>query len=484
MSASREKKKRQELREESMLEDNNGKKSRKKLSEKAKNRIYAAIAVVLLVVFALLIFVNSGFLETHLTAVTAGSYKVTPAQYNYFYMDTYYTYYSYYGDYVAYFDLESTTLSTIEEAYSLYDQAEEAGYILTQDEVLEIEETITALDESADYYGYKNANTYLEAYFGKGSDTESYEEYLTMRQIASDYANEIYDSFSYTDEEIEAYYEENVTDFDLVTYRYYFVDGSAEDDEDETDALNDAAAIAEAMATASAGSEDTFISMAYDNADEDSKETYEDEDATLREDISYSSLGSDYADWLFDTARREGETTYVESTSSTGYYVLYFVSRDTLDYNTVNVRHILIEVDDTTDEDEMAEALAEAEEILAEYEAGEQTAEAFAELAETYSSDTGSNTNGGLYEEVYQGEMVDSFNDWCFDESREPGDTGIVESDYGYHIMYFDSYGDIYRNITVESTMRSDDYSAWYEEISADFEPVTSSFGMRFISNS
>ena len=130
----------------------------------------------------------------------------------------------------------------------------------------------------------------------------------------------------------------------------------------------------------------------------------------------------------------------------------------------------------------MAEALAEAEEILAEYEAGEQTAEAFAELAETYSSDTGSNTNGGLYEEVYQGEMVDSFNDWCFDESRQPGDTGIVESDYGYHIMYFDSYGDIYRNVTVESTMRSEDYSAWYEEISADYEPVTSSLGMRFTS--
>ena len=33
--------------------------------------------------------------------------------------------------------------------------------------------------------------------------------------------------------------------------------------------------------------------------------------------------------------------------------------------------------------------------------------------------------------------MVPTFNDWCFDESRQEGDTGIVKTDYGYHVMYF-----------------------------------------------
>ena len=33
--------------------------------------------------------------------------------------------------------------------------------------------------------------------------------------------------------------------------------------------------------------------------------------------------------------------------------------------------------------------------------------------------------------------MVSSFNDWCFDESRQTGNTGIIESQYGYHVMYF-----------------------------------------------
>ena len=33
--------------------------------------------------------------------------------------------------------------------------------------------------------------------------------------------------------------------------------------------------------------------------------------------------------------------------------------------------------------------------------------------------------------------MVTEFNDWCFDASRKPGDTGLVKTKFGYHIMYF-----------------------------------------------
>ena len=58
-------------------------------------------------------------------------------------------------------------------------------------------------------------------------------------------------------------------------------------------------------------------------------------------------------------------------------------------------------------------------------------------MAEENSADGGSNQNGGLYEDVKPGQMVTEFNDWCFDQSRQPGDSGIVKTDFGYHIMYF-----------------------------------------------
>lgn len=33
--------------------------------------------------------------------------------------------------------------------------------------------------------------------------------------------------------------------------------------------------------------------------------------------------------------------------------------------------------------------------------------------------------------------MVTEFEEWATDDSRKYGDTGIVKSDYGYHIMFF-----------------------------------------------
>ena len=60
----------------------------------------------------------------------------------------------------------------------------------------------------------------------------------------------------------------------------------------------------------------------------------------------------------------------------------------------------------------------------------------FSVMAETYSQDPGSATNGGLYEDVYKGQMVPEFENWCFDASRQVGDYGIVKTTYGYHIMY------------------------------------------------
>lgn len=50
--------------------------------------------------------------------------------------------------------------------------------------------------------------------------------------------------------------------------------------------------------------------------------------------------------------------------------------------------------------------------------------------------------------------MVEDFENWCFDASRQVGDTGIVESTYGYHVMYFSGFGTNYRMKLVEDEQR------------------------------
>ena len=112
----------------------------------------------------------------------------------------------------------------------------------------------------------------------------------------------------------------------------------------------------------------------------------------------------------------------------------------------VDVRHILIlpegaTVETVTTEEFSDEAWAageqKAQEILDAWLSGDKTEDSFATLANENSADSGSNTNGGLYSGVTEGQMVEAFNDWCFDDSRQVGDYGIVKTQYGYHIMYF-----------------------------------------------
>jgi parvulin-like peptidyl-prolyl isomerase len=171
---------------------------------------------------------------------------------------------------------------------------------------------------------------------------------------------------------------------------------------------------------------------------------------------------------------KDGEECTGENDTKTvnGYYVVRFESENKNETELVNVRHILVSFEGGKTDEKTgtvtytdAEKLAAkntAEALLKSFTEGEATEEAFAALATKNSTDTGSKANGGLYEKVYPGQMVTNFNDWCFDSARKTGDTGIVETEYGYHVMYFvDKAGVTYRDFMIESTLRNNDLTAW-----------------------
>ncbi len=127
----------------------------------------------------------------------------------------------------------------------------------------------------------------------------------------------------------------------------------------------------------------------------------------------------------------------------------------------VDVRHILLvpeggSKDDNGDfiysDEEWAACEQKAQAVLDEWLAGEATEDTFAELAGTYSVD-GSKDRGGLYTNVKKGDMVKPFEDWCFDESRQVGDYGLVRSEFGYHVMFFSGSEPIWHNTAVSEYM-------------------------------
>ena len=191
-----------------------------------------------------------------------------------------------------------------------------------------------------------------------------------------------------------------------------------------------------------------------------------------------TNTGSDTMNWVFDAARVDGDATVINGDPAATVVVFHSVGRQ--DYNTIDVRHILVQVDtsgldkesESYEADEKAlwdEAKAEAEKILADWKAGEATEESFGEMAAELSDD---GADHGLYENVYKGQMVENFEDWCFDSARAVGDTGIVETPYGYHVMYFVGENAPYWQTQVENAKMNEDYTAWIDGLTADAEVV------------
>jgi parvulin-like peptidyl-prolyl isomerase len=114
---------------------------------------------------------------------------------------------------------------------------------------------------------------------------------------------------------------------------------------------------------------------------------------------------------------------------------------------------------------EKNKAKEEAEKLYNEWLKGDKSEDSFSKLAKE-KTDDGNGDKGGLYEDIYPGQMVKNFEDWCFDEARKPGDHGIVVTDYGYHIMFYSSDSKTtYRDYMVTNDKLAEDMEAWSKSL-------------------
>ncbi len=250
------------------------------------------------------------------------------------------------------------------------------------------------------------------------------------------------------------------------------------------------------------------------------KEMKTDDSLTLAEDTTYSDLSYDtsdeeFLDWAMNSKTEKG-ATYIVENENEGYTVYMMVDpvHHTPDVKTYDVRHILLqfpEEEETEEEtaegeeskEETTEAAKEekeevkvellnaadydvtvdidvdlettkdkalykeAQDILATYLAGDKTEDSFAELAVKHSADSNA-ADGGIYEDVPRGQMVPEFEGWSLAEGRKAGDVGIVETTYGYHIMYAVNEAEVTTwSDTIKNDLASVEYNAFAEELVA-----------------
>ncbi len=354
--------------------------------------------------------------------------------------------------------LDEMVLDAIESTYTYYLAAVEANGgeepEITQDQKDQLEETIKSYTETANQYGY-TLSGYLVRAMGKGVTEKVFRTESIRQYIATNYKTELttdVESKEYTADDVNKYKDEHTADLLAVDIKLFEADSedNAKAFKDElkadgsnfaelaakysTDDFNKKAYTEDGFTTELGVTKAVLQSKQVAIATADPHEHEEGEEHSDDEEQTYSGL-----DWLFSADRKAGDI-YQHSTS-----VVYVITPAAItNAETVNVRHILIapetaddaSVTDATDEQWKA-AYSKAEEILNNWKSGDATEDSFAELAKENTTDTGSQDNGGLYENVIPGQMVNPFSAWCFEAGRKTGDTAIVRSAYGYHIMYY-----------------------------------------------
>lgn len=333
-------------------------------------------------------------------------------------------------------------------------------------------------------------DNYISKTVGAGITEKLYREFLTRDEVTQHYIEwfEEHKAETLTDDEVTSFYNEHKEDYDAASARLFTFNYAKAEDGSET--LTEAEAKAKADEfLARITDEASFTTLAVEYAPEDNKSNFKDDTATLISGVYKSAVSQNaapLANWLFDSARVAGDRTIINDADNSTYYVAYVVSPAARITSTAgaDVCHILVEakststttdtqgeettvpLDDATVAANFEKAKKDAEELLKSWKDGEATLDSFQALALEKSNDTGVQQNRGLYEDVNEtSNYVPEFKAWAIDPARKAGETAIVKTTYGYHIMYFVSADE---TALWESNVRSAIASEATDKLSTD----------------
>ena len=395
----------------------------------------------------------------------------------------------------------SLAVDAAEQQLALCEAAKDAGLKLDDADYADIDAAMDNLKETAKKSGY-SLKQFIKLNYGSFVNDSDIKESIKLDLLANKYITKIADETDVSDEAIEKQYNDFKNNYDTVgTLKYTFNyediiaadEKQAKGDSKETSSdkkeepSDDVKAAAQAEAKTYADRllaegkdvetfktvlKDYFMVALHMTEAEAKKEL--DKEEFVSEKTTYNSADEGTM-WAFSakvdeikmfelTADHDHKEDDDHSKLPKAYKVMLVTSERSRDESISyrDVRHILF-TKETYKNDE------KAQEVYNKWVADGAKIEDFEKLAKEYSEDPGSAEKGGLYEGVTEGQMVEEFDKWLFDDARKEGDHAVVESkDYGWHIMYYAGGIEGYKG-QIKSELKNDATSKATEDAVEDY---------------
>lgn len=465
------------------------KRKEEKEKEKKEERISTTVGIVFLVALVCLVasFPIRTYLATHETYVLINGEEVNKVEFDYVYNTSKNNYITQYGSYLSYFGLdtskdlstqmysetltwkdyfEQNAVESLKQNKALMAEAKAAGFTYdTTDEYNTFKETIKT---SAAAAGVSDKE-YVRSIYGSYATMGRIEEYVKNDMVMNAYYQKLQEDNAPSDDEIQSYYEENKATYDSVDYRLTTIEADlptepteladpVEETVADTTGSTDGTAATDSTQDTAYQPSDAEIAKAMEDAKvlaDDAEQTVA-KDGEAHENEKKSSVNYLISDWLFDDARKAGDTTVITNDNSHCYYVVAFEKRYLDETPSADVR-VIIPTEDKT-----------GEEILEEWKNGAATEDSFAELCKKYTQDTSAVENGGLFEQVTKTGMTEELSNWIFDSSRQAGDTVAITVSDSTYVLYYIGQDQPEWKINIKNTLVSDTMSQHMQDITAD----------------
>lgn len=325
--------------------------------------------------------------------------------------------------------------------FAFYAEATSNGYTLSSEEEAAIESTLETVDTNAANLGV-STNDYIDTYIAKGLDRDGVKKLLEIEAVAMAYEDvfreKVYSKI--TDEQIDERYNNDPVKYSYADAKCFRIaipvteQADGETDREFNERYSEAVTPVKEAASEIADSATSLSSF------EAAVESYGEGEITDLEAVTYESvkmrISQDAADWMFNSERADGDVKTIETETA---IIIIYLEKTAYEGISTDVRHCLVAFDseEPTDE-EKQETYEIASGLLADLEENGITEERFIDMVTENSDDAASVPDGGLYENITTGSnYVAKFKQWSLDPARKAGDCEIIETEYGYHVMYF-----------------------------------------------